>query len=1141
MQALLADTTTATQGKVELGSESLLNDLDHPVSSSPQVQSQSQPQGQEQEQVQGRPSLDDRTSSIDDQVPSLPSTPIYNSPAPSPARARASVVQPMGNPTSTRFAMLFGRGGAGVPRGGEKGSGGPMTSAGEVSGQDPMSGSAIVQSEESKPIDAVIPSRDLDSIGAVGQSENSAVVQSGVGVDSTKPAVVDQIEDSTLAVAVVLTQEPNSTTETNSLVGESNSSGDDVPPATADASSQPVTTPADALSESQPTTSNAAEPPQQTSSWWGYLGWSSTPAMTNDASSSLSPPVIEPPQSSTPLETIPTVANDTPHPSEQAMDVEPPQDTTSPGDVAPDSSERAMDVDTQPVSDNGVVAGDSAPAPSGGSAWYSPWSWYSSAPTTTATSQMDGLGVEETSLMAEDSSAAIEVDVPHAPEGQAVEANSAPTASETTIEIPTSTSDHPPETNPIEATITTHRSGWASFFSSRAGGVKRIEYGGVKRDEHGAEVMEIDVDEVEGEEKRETGEGEKVVEGQVKGVLSMTTTSEVTINAKSTPKSTPAASKPASGTNTPILPSSPSSASPLTAVKNGMPAEKPMAAAVKLKRTASPTPSIKKSNATPPPPNLILPTWGDTFHTAPRNVVPPPPPPSHARGDNASVGGKLLGKTIKFVSGVLFANDAPVMSAKGKERERENVESLLEKERREKFVGIGRELPKAWGVLRAAGWDVDPGMGAASSAGRESLGGDVDGGLDMSDVLRGCKRVVVIGVHGWFPGTIMRTVIGEPTGTSPKFVNMTVQALQDFEDTHGVKLEKITKVPLEGDGTIDYRVDKLYTNLKANEEWMADLHAADAIFISTHSQGCVVSTHLLDRLIRDKHIRPPRDSVCVTGADSFPSSVGIDLPPDMKPQRICCLALCGIHHGPLRYLGSSTLVQPYIQYFESLAARELFEFQNTESAVSKAYIHALKNVLDHGVKILYVASLNDQVVPIYSGLFTAVTHPLILRALYIDGVAYHSSDFLSNLLVLLLRIRNSGLSDSGLLAHLSEATAGSLNGVGHSTAYEDVATYSLAVKYLFLANDGTDGRSQLDVEPFNASHEQNDYEIPWALREIIADERVVHLFSKEITELRDAFREWHPKTSILRDLKRKLQPIQKLPSTFSSLGSVSKL
>jgi len=40
------------------------------------------------------------------------------------------------------------------------------------------------------------------------------------------------------------------------------------------------------------------------------------------------------------------------------------------------------------------------------------------------------------------------------------------------------------------------------------------------------------------------------------------------------------------------------------------------------------------------------------------------------------------------------------------------------------------------------------------------------------------------------------------------------------------------------------------------------------------------------------------------------------------------------------------------------------------------------------VKMTYIASLNDQVVPIYSGIFTAATHPLILRALYIDGDAY---------------------------------------------------------------------------------------------------------------------------------------------------------
>jgi hypothetical protein len=54
----------------------------------------------------------------------------------------------------------------------------------------------------------------------------------------------------------------------------------------------------------------------------------------------------------------------------------------------------------------------------------------------------------------------------------------------------------------------------------------------------------------------------------------------------------------------------------------------------------------------------------------------------------------------------------------------------------------------------------------------------------------------------------------------------------------------------------------------------------------------------------------------------------------------------------------------------------------------------------------------------------------------------------------------------------------------------------------------------------------------WKIKKIVADERVIHFFSREITELRDAFREWNPKTAILRDIKRKLQPIQRLPATL---------
>jgi hypothetical protein len=167
----------------------------------------------------------------------------------------------------------------------------------------------------------------------------------------------------------------------------------------------------------------------------------------------------------------------------------------------------------------------------------------------------------------------------------------------------------------------------------------------------------------------------------------------------------------------------------------------------------------------------------------------------------------------------------------------------------------------------------------------------------------------------------------QPTGTSPKFVNMMVQALEEFQEAHGVKLEKITKIPLEGEGTIDRRVEKcvlpisialtftlphifsrLYNSLLSNDEWMSDLHDADAIFVSTHSQGSVVSTHLLDRLIRDRHIRTSKNAAATEGL----ADLGVNMIP-LKPQRVCCLALCGIHLGPLRYLRSSAIVQPYIQ------------------------------------------------------------------------------------------------------------------------------------------------------------------------------------------------------------------------------------
>jgi hypothetical protein len=54
----------------------------------------------------------------------------------------------------------------------------------------------------------------------------------------------------------------------------------------------------------------------------------------------------------------------------------------------------------------------------------------------------------------------------------------------------------------------------------------------------------------------------------------------------------------------------------------------------------------------------------------------------------------------------------------------------------------------------------------------------------------------------------VRSMLGEPTGTSTKFVSMMERALDEFQARHNVKLDKVTLCPLEGEGTIAARVDK---------------------------------------------------------------------------------------------------------------------------------------------------------------------------------------------------------------------------------------------------------------------------------------------------------------------------------------------
>lgn len=549
-------------------------------------------------------------------------------------------------------------------------------------------------------------------------------------------------------------------------------------------------------------------------------------------------------------------------------------------------------------------------------------------------------------------------------------------------------------------------------------------------------------------------------------------------------------------------------------------------------RSGASTPTKSVPDPAPvAPPNLVLPSFEDTFTRAPR-VWPP------------KVG--VLERTLSAVNSYLFSKVPDLERMKRPTRYSTYGESSL---------APSTSSPKNTGIRptqRLAGKAKATGTGSSKDKGVETALKEV---AELAQRLprawstvgmheraqtkgtAGISKIVVIGVHGWFTQSIFKNMIGEPTGTSAKFAAMQTESIRRHFLEAGLELnpEAITAISLQGDGKVEDRVDRLFAELISRPHWVNDLKNADAVFLSAHSQGAIVATQLLARLIEQRHVQA-------------------------ENTRMCLLAMCGIHHGPFAHLKSS-ITASYINYFETAAAKELFEFQSSTTAIAQRYTAALKIVLDAGAKCVYVGSTDDNVVPIYSALNSSNNHPSILRALYIDGQAFPKVDFLTNLLVMCVAVRNAGLSDHNLLTLLSASVAGSLyGGRGHSLVYEERAVYDLATRYLFEVTHplseptfvpGPPGTASgaatsptrrpsasvatsdtgvaLVSEPFEAQR-WNPYDLPWSLRGLFEDKHVRSLFAEDMLNLLKSYEQWRPdpKSKALRDLQWRLAPMKSI-------------
>jgi hypothetical protein len=253
---------------------------------------------------------------------------------------------------------------------------------------------------------------------------------------------------------------------------------------------------------------------------------------------------------------------------------------------------------------------------------------------------------------------------------------------------------------------------------------------------------------------------------------------------------------------------------------------------------------------------------------------------------------------------------------------------------------------------------------------------------------------------------------------------------------------------------------------------------------------------------------------------------------------------------------------------------------DSSSSISQKFRQSLAYVLKCGLKVVLTGSMQDQVVPLYSGIMSSVNHSNILRSIYIDGHIYSEDDFLINLIVFALRLRNTGLPDYDLLVHLSEVLAGSLYALegGHSTIYEELEVYMTAIRYTFetapfgkyvrafpssknespppirkpsISRKTSSSAASLlmtasnvfpiaaeveeaKMESFQAKQQQNPFYLPWALHGICSDPMILadEVMKKDLARLLKLFEQWNPTSSRLRELKFRLDPLRTIKLSF---------
>lgn len=372
-------------------------------------------------------------------------------------------------------------------------------------------------------------------------------------------------------------------------------------------------------------------------------------------------------------------------------------------------------------------------------------------------------------------------------------------------------------------------------------------------------------------------------------------------------------------------------------------------------------------------------------------------------------------------------------------------------------------------------------------------------------------RVLLVGVHGFFPTKMIRPLIGEPTGTSTKFITEAEKAVIRWFHKLDTPVE-IKKIALEKEGKIFDRVAFFFEVMK---KWSDEINKADFVYFVAHSQGCPVTIILLAKLIEAGVI----DLDMVSTDPEAPSALATT----RKKKIISVLAMAGVNNGPFYGVDQTLFVRAY-STIEDNSLKELFQFQNFNSLQSKKLVQSLRIIIGSNIKITFVGSINDQLVPLYSSTCLFAQHPNIFRATFIDQDS-RTPEFITRIVSIANNLNNLGLDDHGIIKEISASLAGTLTCGGHSRIYNEGQVYDLGIKFALETTDiAVD--TPVIYKPYQVDQlGSNPYHLPWCMRGLLF-ETSVQLGKEQIHALFKEFEEWEPETKQLKDVKYRLNGLK---------------